>query len=127
MQRCVLCRSRRELSQEYLLAKIGVDTAENELLVNPNRVRVFTHNVTRNYAFQNYAYGRLSHGPRLGRDTNAGIQGNFVKFSVASERVTSLVDKCMRSCENASSGRKPVSLGGLVCDSLSGDCRTSDV
>ena len=26
-----MCRSRRELSNEYLLAKIGVDTAENEL------------------------------------------------------------------------------------------------
>ena len=29
VQRCALCRSRREL---YLLAKIGVDTAENEPL-----------------------------------------------------------------------------------------------
>jgi hypothetical protein len=27
-----LCRSRRELSNAYLLAKIGVDTAENEPL-----------------------------------------------------------------------------------------------
>ena len=27
-----MCRSRRELSNEYLLANIGVDTAENELL-----------------------------------------------------------------------------------------------
>ena len=27
-----MCRSRRELSNEYLLAKIGVDTAENEPL-----------------------------------------------------------------------------------------------
>ena len=32
VQRSALCRSRRELSNEYLLAKIGVDTAENELL-----------------------------------------------------------------------------------------------
>ena len=39
MQRCVFCRSRRGLSQEYLLPKINVDTAENELRVNPNRVR----------------------------------------------------------------------------------------
>ena len=31
MQRSVLCRSRRELSNEYLVAKIGFDTAENEL------------------------------------------------------------------------------------------------
>ena len=30
MQRSPSCRSRRELSNEYLLAKIGVDTAENE-------------------------------------------------------------------------------------------------
>ncbi len=30
--RRTLCRSRRELSNEYLLAKIGVDTAENEPL-----------------------------------------------------------------------------------------------
>ena len=32
VQRSALCRSRRELSKEYLLAKIGVDTAENEPL-----------------------------------------------------------------------------------------------
>ena len=30
-----LCKSRRELSNEYLLAKIGVDTAENEPLEAP--------------------------------------------------------------------------------------------
>ena len=32
VQRSAFCRSRRELSNEYLLAKIGVDTAENELI-----------------------------------------------------------------------------------------------
>ena len=32
MQRSALCRSRQELSNAYLLAKIGVDTAENEPL-----------------------------------------------------------------------------------------------
>ena len=32
VQRSALCRSRRELSNEYLLAKIGVDIAENEPL-----------------------------------------------------------------------------------------------
>ena len=32
MQRSALCRSRRELSNACLLAKIGVDTAENEPL-----------------------------------------------------------------------------------------------
>ena len=30
MQRSALCRSRRELSHKYLLAKFGFDTAENE-------------------------------------------------------------------------------------------------
>ena len=30
MQRSALCRSRRELSNAYLLAKFGLDTAENE-------------------------------------------------------------------------------------------------
>ena len=30
MQRCALCRSRREPSNAYLLAKFGFDTAENE-------------------------------------------------------------------------------------------------
>ena len=30
MQRSAFCRSRRELSNEYLVAKIGFDTAENE-------------------------------------------------------------------------------------------------
>ena len=30
VQRSALCRSRRELSNEYLLAKFALDTAENE-------------------------------------------------------------------------------------------------
>ena len=30
MQRSALCRSRRELSNAYLLANFGIDTAENE-------------------------------------------------------------------------------------------------
>ena len=30
VQRSALCRSRRELSNGYLLAKFGLDTAENE-------------------------------------------------------------------------------------------------
>ena len=30
MQRRVLCRSRRDVSNEYLVAKIGFDTEENE-------------------------------------------------------------------------------------------------
>ena len=37
VQRSALCRSRRELSNEYLLADFGVDIAENE----PCKVRKF--------------------------------------------------------------------------------------
>ena len=43
VQRCVLCRSRRELSQDYLLAKIGVDTAEDLPLQVWRRLNSFIH------------------------------------------------------------------------------------
>ena len=35
-----MCRSRRELSNEYLVAKIGVDTAENEPLEVWGKIQV---------------------------------------------------------------------------------------
>jgi len=38
-----LCRSRRELSNEYLLAKIGVDTAENEPLEVWGKIQFTIH------------------------------------------------------------------------------------
>ena len=38
-----LCRSRRELSNEYLLAKIGVDTAENEPLEVWGQIQFIIH------------------------------------------------------------------------------------
>ena len=43
MQRSALCRSRRELSNEYLLAKIGVDTAENEPLKVWRKIQFIIH------------------------------------------------------------------------------------
>ena len=48
MQRSALCRSRRELSNEYLLAKIGVDTAENEPLEvwGENSIQYSLHSLT---------------------------------------------------------------------------------
>ena len=53
MQRSALCRSRRELSNEYLLAKIGVDTAENEPLEvwgeNSIQYSIVSLQVTRQY------------------------------------------------------------------------------
>ena len=38
-----MCRSRRELSNEYLLAKIGVDTAENEPLEVWEKIQFTIH------------------------------------------------------------------------------------
>ena len=43
MQRSALRRSRRELSNEYLLAKIGVDTAENEPLKVWGKIHFIIH------------------------------------------------------------------------------------
>ena len=38
-----MCRSRRELSNEYLLAKVGVDTAENEPLEVWGKIQFIIH------------------------------------------------------------------------------------
>ena len=38
-EECGICSSRQELSNEYLVAKIGFDTAENE----PLKVRITDH------------------------------------------------------------------------------------
>ena len=43
VQRSALRRSRRELSNEYLLAKIGVDTAENEPLEVWGKIQFTIH------------------------------------------------------------------------------------
>ena len=43
VQRSALCRSRRELSNAYLLAKIGVDTAENEPLEVWEKIQFTIH------------------------------------------------------------------------------------
>ena len=40
---CKSCRSRHELSNEYLLAKIGVDTAENEPLKVWRKIQFIIH------------------------------------------------------------------------------------
>ena len=45
-----MCRSRRELSNEYLLAKIGVDTAENEPLEVWGKIQFTIHFTPKNEA-----------------------------------------------------------------------------
>ena len=43
VQRSALCRPRRELSNAYLLAKIGVDTAENKPLEVWGKIKFNIH------------------------------------------------------------------------------------
>ena len=45
-----MCRSQRELSNEYLLAKIGVDTAENEPFKVWGKIQLNIHLPPRSYA-----------------------------------------------------------------------------
>ena len=57
MQRSVLCRSRRELSHEYLLAKFGFDTAENEPLHVCEKIAKVRIKVRKNVGFRLAAAG----------------------------------------------------------------------
>ena len=50
VQRSALCRSRRELSNEHLLAKFGFDTAENEPAENLQNFANFANFANRNPA-----------------------------------------------------------------------------
>ena len=56
VQRSAFCRSRRELSNECLLAKIGVDTAENELLENWGKIQNSIH-----YSFASLMKYNIAH------------------------------------------------------------------
>ena len=72
-----MCRSRRELSNAYLLAKIGVDTAENEPLEvwGENSIHYSLHSLvvtdaeTRRRPFLLHPYDRVIR--RLGRKRGA--------------------------------------------------------
>ena len=65
VQRSAFCRSRRELSNAYLLAKIGVDTAENEPLEvwGENSIQYSLHSL-----------GRVREGAQAG--PGRGLPGN---------------------------------------------------
>ena len=59
-----MCRSRRELSNEYLLAKIGVDTAENEPLEVWGKIQFSIHFTPYVHLLVPVARGRRRHvGP----------------------------------------------------------------
>ena len=73
VQRSALCRSRRELSNEYLLAKFGFDTAENEPCNHPVREYIILYvlqqpgqtafcNETCSVSFTSYEIWRLNDG-----------------------------------------------------------------
>ena len=61
MQRSALCRSRRELSNAYLLANIGVDTAENEPLEvwGENSIQIITSLLTNDGADEEWENNAL--------------------------------------------------------------------
>ena len=58
-----MCRSRRELSNEYSLANIGVDTAENELLEVLFNIIQYYSFVSLGAAGPRHAPLRQHHGP----------------------------------------------------------------
>ena len=60
VQRSALCRSRRELSNAYFLAKFGFDTAENE----PSKVCCARNDLSR--AVEEVAKGRIASGVVIG-------------------------------------------------------------
>merc|ERR1712159_365396 len=71
VQRSALCRSRRELSNAYLLAKIGVDTAENEPL------EVWGENSIQ-YSLQSLERKRRrGSAVRAGADSSPALGGTF--------------------------------------------------
>ena len=70
MQRSALCRSRRELSNAYLLAKIGVDTAENVPLEvwGENSIQYLLHSLL-NSASRNFQREQLREADEIGATT----------------------------------------------------------
>ena len=66
---CKSCRYRQELSREYLLAKIGVDTAENEPLKVCQKILITSSQMLRKQVRTNI--GNLLSGAR-DRDVEGG-------------------------------------------------------
>ena len=78
-----MCRSRRELSNEYLLEKIGFDSAENEpdlilLIFLPSRDLIFPYashpevNPEVRLPFEEVQVDRLPSGPPLAAEASSG-------------------------------------------------------
>ena len=94
-----MCRSRRELSNAYLLAKIGVDTAENE------PCKVCPLSVYRSPRYIQNAIDETNKSPAC--PSNASRIGKFVilprDFSVETEELTpTLKLKRSTACKNFS-------------------------
>ena len=76
-----MCRSRRELSNEYLLAKIGVDTAENEPLEVWEKIQFNIH-------FSPY---------RL-RGARRTLQNRHVILKIGFATKHYILERCVKSC-----------------------------
>ena len=76
VQRSALCRSRRELSNEYLLAKIGVDTAENEPLEvwGENSIQYSLHSLVSKRCTGTWAHVSPGH------DLFLGLRAEIARF-----------------------------------------------
>ena len=92
-QRSALCRSRRELSNEYLLAKIGVDTAENEPLEVWGKIRFIIHlpPYLRGCRCRREAPG--AHAPRLAAKRGADFSICQLNFHSCRIRCVSVADE----------------------------------
>ena len=66
-----LCRSRRELSNEYLLAKIGVDTAENEPLQVLFNIIQYYSTLFNIFQYYSILFNRVLTSDPLRRNTHA--------------------------------------------------------
>ena len=123
MQRSPSCRSRRELSNEYLLAKIGVDTTENE-----------PHKVCQQLAKLKIRNIRINIGPKLRESAVCNAQSCGVEDFVdcmwgpwgawGECSMGALVDGDCLDCPDCCNGVKmrertiktPAECGGMPCN-----------
>ena len=106
MQRSALCRSRRELSNEFLLAKIGVDTAENEplevwwkiiqyysfvsLAMNQTRLKSNESNESNRIFWERWLYGRYLSIPEV----KEGVERMITELELQQKDHRARKDEC---------------------------------
>ena len=101
-----MCRSRRELSNAYLLAKIGVDTAENEPLEvwGENSIGYSLHSLLRNRVVADHIrrtalaiHEHLTRRGLEGNDPNLGSRYLFLSDLTNFSNVLDILEKSLTS------------------------------